>query len=75
MTPILHRSALFLCVLCASAVQLTAQTAPDARFQRFDKNKDGKITRDESPGPDGFAAADADKDRSVTEAELTALWQ
>ncbi len=44
----------------------------DAVFERSDKNKDGKLTKDELP--DFFwqrlSAADADKDGSVSKAEL-----
>lgn len=73
MTPKLHPSIsplLLLGVLAASVVQTHAQTPGEAAFQRLDKNKDGKITLDESPGPDGFAAADADKSGAVTPEEF-----
>jgi Ca2+-binding EF-hand superfamily protein len=73
MTPKLHHSLtplLFLCLLGASVVQAQAQTPGEAAFQRLDKNKDNQITRDESPGPDGFAAADADKSGAVTPEEF-----
>jgi hypothetical protein len=50
--------------------QSMAQTPGEAAFQRLDKNQDGKITLDESPGPDGFAAADADKSGAVTPEEF-----
>ena len=49
MTQKLHRSILLLfCVLCASVAQSQAQTVAD-RFVQFDKNGDGKMTRDEFP--------------------------
>jgi arylformamidase len=72
MTPKLHRSItplLLLCALCVSAVQLIAQTAPDARFQRFDKNADGKISREEAKGTaveQRFDAFDKNKDGFLT---------
>ncbi len=40
--------------LAASVVQIHALTPGEATFQRLDKNQDGKITLDESPGPDGL---------------------
>ncbi|MCU0874779.1 MAG: CRTAC1 family protein [Pirellulaceae bacterium] len=45
-----------------------AQTDPPrtAAFKRLDRNGDGKLTRDEAPSAEAFAAADADKDDSVT---------
>jgi hypothetical protein len=44
-----------------------AQQAPGtAAFQRLDKYGDGKLTRDEVPNAQNFAAADADKDGAVT---------
>lgn len=43
-------------------------------FKQRDKNNDGKLTRDELPAA-LFDKLDADKDGSVTEAELTALWK
>jgi Ca2+-binding EF-hand superfamily protein len=43
-------------------------------FNQRDKNNDGKLTRDELPAA-LFDKLDADKDGSVTEAELTALWK
>lgn len=72
MTPKLLHSlpALLLCVLGASVVQVHAQLPGEAAFKRLDRNGDGVITRDESPGPDGFAAADADKDGKVTPEEF-----
>jgi hypothetical protein len=61
---------LLVCVLGASAIHTHAQTPGEAAFQRLDKNHDGMITRDESPGPDGFAAADTDKSGAVTPEEF-----
>ena len=45
-------------------------TAQTAAFQRLDRNGDGRITREEAPSVDSFAAADADKDGAVTPDEL-----
>lgn len=43
------------------------QTAPGtAAFQRLDRNRDERLTRDEVPSADGFAVADANKDGAVT---------
>jgi hypothetical protein len=66
MTPRLHQSVLF-CVLSGSFA--LTQTAPLA-FQRLDKNGDGKITRDEAPSAESFAAADANEDGAVTPEEF-----
>jgi acetyl esterase/lipase len=54
-------------------VQLAAHTAPDARFQRFDKNSDGKISREEAKGTaveQRFDALDKNKDGFVTPEEV-----
>jgi len=73
MTPKLHHSimALLLCVLCASVAQTKAQTALD-RFPQFDKNADGRLTREEFPAAKIFDAADADKDSCFTKDEESA---
>ncbi len=56
-----------LCALSGSNVWAQAQPrALDQTFQRLDKNGDGKLTRAESPNPESFDAADADKDGVVT---------
>jgi len=48
-----------------------AQDSPGtAAFKRLDKNGDGKITRDEAPSAERFAAADADKDGAVMPEEF-----
>lgn len=42
-------------------------TAPGtAAFQRLDRNRDERLTRDEVPSADSFAAADTDKNGAVT---------
>jgi Ca2+-binding EF-hand superfamily protein len=44
-------------------------------FERFDKNKDGKLTKDEVPPFiwEHISKADANKDGAVTKAELEAF--
>ncbi len=76
MTAKLHHSIipLFLCVLCASVVQAHAQTALD-RFPQFDKNGDGKLTREEFPAVKIFDGADADKDGLLTREEIAAYFR
>ena len=68
MTAKLHLSLLLLCVAGAAHAQSTASD----RFQQFDKNGDGKLTREELPAPKIFDGADADKDGLLTREELSA---
>jgi len=56
----------FFLILSVLTTSSRAQTTGDAAFNRLDKNSDGKLTRDEAPGADSFAAADANKDGAVT---------
>jgi hypothetical protein len=42
---------------------------PDGVFQRFDKNGDGKVTRDELPNETAFKRYDLDNDGAITPAE------
>ena len=42
---------------------------PDGVFQRFDKNGDGKVTRDELPNETAFKRYDLDHDGAITPAE------
>jgi CubicO group peptidase (beta-lactamase class C family) len=74
MTPLLHRSILLLCVLGASVVQTQAQTALDARFQRLDKNADGKLSAKELGMPNLFGKLDKDNDGSVSKDEFTGFF-
>jgi Ca2+-binding EF-hand superfamily protein len=48
--------------------------SPDELFSRFDKNKDGKLTKDEVPEPiwEHLSKADANHDGAVTKEELEA---
>lgn len=58
-------------IITVLRVPASAQDSPGtAAFKRLDKNGDGKLTRDEAPSPDRFAAADADKDGAVTPEEF-----
>src|SRR5262249_45016201 len=44
-------------------------------FFTLDKNRDNKITIDESPDPAAFRQADANSDGSVTREEFKVFWQ
>jgi hypothetical protein len=44
-------------------------------FVGLDKNRDGKITLDETPSPKEFRAADADGDGVVTREEFREYWR
>ena len=74
MTPRFHSPLLLLFALGVSAVQIPAQTASE-RFQQFDKNGDGKLTREEFPAAKIFDGADADKDGFLTREELAAYFR
>lgn len=62
----LARSVLAVCVLFVGAAVAAQQ--PSERFRRWDRNQDGKATRDELPRPAGllFDRIDADKDGSIS---------
>ncbi len=65
-TPLLLLCAL--CVICGSTAQ-----AQDARFQRFDKNADGKVSREEAKGTAAearFDDLDKNKDGFLTPEEV-----
>ncbi len=53
------------------ALQKRGHHNPERKFQRLDKNNDGKITRDEWPGrPEGFNRLDLNHDGFITLDEL-----
>jgi hypothetical protein len=59
-------AALVLLLLPCFCGRAEAQSVGAAAFQRLDKNGDGKLTRDEVPNAQNFAAADADKNGLVS---------
>lgn len=65
-------------ILCSVGV-LTgisfAQNASADRFHQFDKNADGKLTREEFPAAKIFDGADADKDGLLTREEIAAYFR
>lgn len=63
----------FLFPIAFGAVAL-AQTSAD-RFAQFDKNGDGKLTREEFPAAKIFDGADADKDGLLTREEIAAYFR
>jgi hypothetical protein len=56
----------FFLLLSVLTTSSQAQTAVAERFKQLDKNSDGKLTRDEVPNAQNFAAADANKNGVVT---------
>jgi len=64
------RSLLLALALASTAL---AQTAAE-RFPQFDKNSDGKLTREEFPAAKIFDDADADQDGIVTREEISAYF-
>ena len=69
MTPQLHHSISALVLLALIGGQALAQSASDARFNRFDKNADGKLTADELPYPVVFKQLDTDGDGKLSPQE------
>ncbi len=56
-----------LTLLAFAAISIaSAQTPAGGVFQRFDKNGDGKVTKDELPNADTFARFDVNKDGAIT---------
>ena len=60
--------------LCLASVEGFAQNATEDRFRRFDRNQDGKLTRDEVPQGlrANFGAMDANQDGRLTPEEFDA---
>lgn len=56
--------------LCLANVAAAQESSGSAAFRRLDRNGDGSISRDEVSDGAAFAAADADQDGRVTEAEF-----
>jgi acetyl esterase/lipase len=63
-----------LLILLLSTSVASAQSTAD-RFQQFDKNADGKLTREEFPAAKIFDGADADKDGLLTREEIGAYFR
>lgn len=72
MTPKLRSSILLVLALTSTAL---AQTALTERFAQFDKNGDGKLTREEFPAAKIFDGADGDKDGLLTREEIAAYFR
>jgi hypothetical protein len=74
--------ALFTLATCIVSASFAAQQAPWAaaggslaeRFRQYDKNGDGKVTREETPQSPLFDQWDANKDGAVTLEEVTAFY-
>src|SRR5688500_18114439 len=59
---------------CFTAAPAFAQNAADERFQRLDRNEDGKLARDEVPRGlrDAFDTIDTNRDGTLTPREFAA---
>jgi hypothetical protein len=44
-------------------------------IERLDKDKDGKVSKEEFPMPDRFSDMDKDGDGYITESEFSSAWQ
>ena len=73
MTPKLHHSITALVLLALIRDQALAQSASDARFKRFDKNADGRLTADEFPYPVVFKQLDLDGDGALSPKEAEGI--
>lgn len=58
-----------LAILTCFAVPPMASAQNGGAFDRFDRNKDGKVTKEELPDEKTFARFDVDKDGSITREE------
>jgi len=68
----MRKAALLPAILALAAVSPSLAQAPGV-FQRFDKNGDGRITKDELPNPETFERFDINKDGAVTLEEFEQL--
>ena len=66
----MRKAALLPAILALAAVSPSLAQAPGV-FQRFDKNGDGRITKDELPNPETFERFDINKDGAVTLEEFS----
>ncbi|MCL4201670.1 MAG: hypothetical protein KJ000_04195 [Pirellulaceae bacterium] len=73
MTPKLHHAMTALVLLALIRDQTLAQAAADARFQRCDKNADGRLTADEFPFPVVFQQLHLDGDGALSPKEAKGL--
>lgn len=55
-----------LAILTSFALAPTASAQNGGTFERFDRNKDGKVTKSELPNPRTFERFDVNKDGSIT---------
>ncbi len=73
----MHRTRILLFLIMAwmlpASARLAAQGQPDRRFKRWDKNEDGKLSREELPEAlqRNFARVDSDKNGFISLAEHT----
>jgi len=74
MRPVKTKLTLLLTLVIASHT-LAQTTTPSDRFPQFDKNADGKLTREEFPATKIFDGADANQDGFLTREEIAAYFR